>query len=167
VIRNWSRVAATGLAVTALLLAACGPNPAAAPVHPKPIDVNAVASQYTSMQQGFEQASTTIRARLAAAKTSDQVRAAYAAAAAAEHELNGKLLALPLFPTVIKADWKSLLMANRQLETVYTQLSLTPTAVDQELATQSLASARIALLRADTRFRNDLLLPITLDPIAP
>jgi hypothetical protein len=167
VIRNWSRAGATGLAVTAMLLAGCRANPAVATVHAKTIDVNSVASQYTAMQQVFEQRSATIRAQLAAAKTGDEVRAAYAAAAAAEHDLNGKLLALPLFPTVIKADWKSVLMANRQLETVYTQLSLTPTAVDQALATPALASARLSLLRADTRFRNDLLLPVTVAPVAP
>ena len=165
--RNWCGAGVIGLLITGLLLAGCGGNTEVTVVQPKAVNVNAVATQYMTAQQSFEQQSAVIRAQLASARTSDQIRAAYAAAAAAEHDFDGKLLKIQLFPTVIKTDWKSLLMANRRLETLYLQLSLTPTAADPQLATQTLASAKLMLSRADTRFRNDLLLPAIAELITP
>jgi hypothetical protein len=167
VTRNWYGAGVIGLVVTGLLLAGCGANSEVTLVQPKAVNVNAVATQYMAVQQSFEHQSTVIRALLASARTSDQVRAAYAAAAAAEHDFDGKLLKLPLFPTVIKTDWKTLLMANRRLETLYLQLSLTPTAADPQVATRALASAKVMLSRADTRFRDDLLLPASAELITP
>jgi hypothetical protein len=142
-----------------LLLAGCQDSRVAVTPQPKRVDIPAVAMRYLSMRQAFDQRGNEIQRQLRTANTLDQVRAVYAAAAAAVHNLDAELLGLPLFPTALKDDWKSLMLANRRLEDVYGQLSLAIRANDQQSLARLLVSAKLAQSVAEDRFRHDLLLP--------
>jgi hypothetical protein len=134
--------------------------PSAAPGPARPVvDVVVIAAQYLVITQAFENRTSKPATELRTDVTLNGRRSAYAEAAAAEHEMDGELLRLPLFPTPLRTHWKNLLMVNRHVEELYLELSVAGSRGDMRGLEALLPSARAEQLAADNALRMDLLLP--------
>jgi polysaccharide deacetylase 2 family uncharacterized protein YibQ len=111
------------------------------------------------MTQAFDARWTHVVEEIQGGRTLEATRSAYAEAAAAEHELDAELVQLPLFPTSLKTDWKTLLMANRHMEELYKEASLVSRLSDLQGLEAAMQSARSSQRAADNALRRDLLLP--------
>jgi hypothetical protein len=143
----------------AILLPGSRNAPGTTPGPARPVaNVVVISAQYLVITQAFEDRASKLTTALGTDPTLEGKRLVYVQAAAAEHEMDGELLRLPLFPTPLRTHWKSVLMANRHLEDLYLELSVAGSLSDMQRLEALLPAARTDQLAADNALRTDLLL---------